>query len=436
VGRDREEDVAVRRRRVTSGSTLPRLFKCIGGAILTAYGHESEEATIGTAKHAALALRTAMTIDEANDAFAEIARGLGVPADEIGIAEAELRGFRWMPPKGAISEKALALLASGEVVATRGGHGHYEEAPEGTILAGQLDLVWSEPEPIRMIGGEMRVPPGSILYVDDYKTGEPANVDPVENNHQILGYSMLAAKFYKADRVVPIMTFTTKGQGEWDITPQPLGEAAIERVEKRIRLKLEAGGALPLVEGPHCTYCPAAAHCPANTAAIINMLGEVESYGEAPIPPERLPDMLDMKKRFGRAVEQIERVAIAIVSATKAPIDLGDGKAWGPVEATRDEIKPKVALPIIQAQLGEHADHAMGKISKASLERAIGAHHSANGIQRQKAPAMRLLLNMLRNEKAIDTVKIVEHRFHRTDLPSSPKGAGVPNALAAPDYDL
>ena len=435
----------MRQHRLVSGSTLGRLYKCVGSAALPGYGHDGEESAIGIAKHAALALRATMPVDEANEEFYNLARGLGVEEKACSIAESELRAFTWVPPKGCLVEQALALLEDGSVVAVSGGHGSYDSAPEPAILAGQIDVMWSEPEPICKVDGEWRVPAGSVLYVADFKTGVEANVEPVERNQQILGYCLLAARWLKADRAMPVVIFTKRGLGDWDVAQAPLGAAALDRIEARYRNKLveladarakfARGEPLPLVEGPQCTFCPAQSHCPANTAAIMKMLDEVDSYGDLPIPASRIGDMLQMKRRLAGAVAKIDRVAKAII-AVDGPIQLGEALAWGKVPTTKDEIDPKIALPMLQEELGEHADEALS-ISKAAIERGVAALHEATGVRRKKSPELSRIIGRLRKGGAITTVDTFEHTTFRTDLASSPKpGDGMPQALAIPDAEI
>lgn len=411
--------------RGVSASRLPLLEKCVGSAVLPTVNNISEEGAIGTAKHEHLELRATRGIEAAHAAMESICEALGLDERDAGIAAAEMRRFTWTPPAGALAEVSLCLLDDGSVVRITGGRGHYPDLPDGATLPGQVDILWSEPEPLVVSedGQTARCPEGSTLFVYDYKTGEPANITSVQRNAQLLSLGLIAQRWTGAAEAVTGIIYPRAGLGEWDMT-QPLRAAALARVESSIRAKLAAieservkyaaGEHLSLTEGSHCTYCPSGARCPAKTAMIKSIAtGEVVRNEEAALTPEQAEWIAARLPSIARFVEA-SRDALKAYVVQHGPVPMGDGVVWGPVMEEQEAISAVAAKPVLEEEIGEHAQVAVKTtMAKSAIEDAVAESHSAQGIKRQKSAAMRRILAKLHAVGAVEKIRVEKFRAYR-----------------------
>jgi len=414
-----------------SASRQPLLSKCTGSAVLPTIESENEAADEGSALHEALALRGTDSLEASLVQWPDIAQRWGLDERATAIVGARLRSFTWCPPEGALVEVGLCLLVDGSVVRTRGGRGDYPELPAGALLPGQADVIWSEPEPLDLSEpAQPRCPVGSVLVVVDYKSGDAANVTGADRNEQLLSLALLWARFTGAEAVRVAAVFPGPGNGTWDVTSL-LRAAALDRIEARIRARaarveaqraaLAAGEALELVEGPHCTYCPSEATCPAKTSRLRALLAEGSAPFEVgPLAPElaqKAAVMLPMIDALGRRM----RAALQAHVKATGPIDLGNGNEWGPVLEQKDEISYGAAYEVLRDELGPERTQAAAKISKSAIEDAIGALHEEQGIRRQKSAAMRRVLAKLHEAGAIEKVTSETFKAHRKGEPVAPQ---------------
>lgn len=418
-------------------SRQPLLAKCLGSAVLPTVEHLSEEGAVGSAKHEHLMRRATHGMQAALDSLDEIGRRWGLAERETAFMAAEMRKFRWQPPRHALTEVALCLTSDGNVVRVEGGRGHYPELPENAVFAGQIDLMWSEPEPLDCSDPNRPIcPPGSVLYVPDYKTGDEANVTPVDRNEQALGAALLGARWTRAERVVPAIIFPRPGDGEWDLGQQ-LGPGALDRIADRFskrhlrvldqRERYARGEPLELVAGPHCTWCPSASRCPAQTAQLKTILGHDAAFGDAPLTDEELAwwaARLGMIRNLG---ERVRETLESAVRARRAPIDLGDENVWGPEKKNYEEIDIAAAMPIVLDELGQEYVNEALHLSKDALGNAIARKHSDEGIRRQRTPVMRRLLARMHEAGAIRQRETVWWTKHRAKV-----AASIPEEEATP----
>jgi len=270
-----------------------------------------------------------------------------------------------------------------------------------------VDLLWSEPAPLeRHDDGRVVCPPGSLLWVVEYKSGDDVHVAPVEYNPQALGGALLAARFTGAERVVPAIVYVRKGEGLWDVLPHYLGETELVEIERELRdtarrvdeqlARLTRGEELDpraFTTGPHCTYCDAQAHCPPKTAALKRFLGEAVDFREGALREDqaiRLAEQLPQGEAFLRQV----REALQHYVEENGPVPLSDGRVWGPNPKAATSIKARVALPVLRAELGDRALDAF-TTTREAIERVVAQKLEDEKVVRGKAPAMRKVMGAL-----------------------------------------
>lgn len=410
-----------------SASRQPLLMKCIGSSVLPRVASESRAADVGTLKHEHLELRNKRGLDEALAAMTTIGARLGLPDRDVAIATALMRRFTWMPPKGAVSEIALCLMSDGRVVRVDGGQGDYD-VPDGAMLPGTIDLIWSEPEPLIVHeDGRIECPKGSLLFCADWKTGDEANVTPIERNEQVLANALMAGRFTGAERVVPTLIYPAPGDGDWEQT-DPIRVTTLARVEERLRereelaIELRAaharGEPIPLTSGPWCTYCPSSAYCPEKVAQLQAIVALQPPAAGRSFTPEEATWWADRLAMIGQLRQKASEALKAYVAATGKPIPMSNGNVWGPVFDTEEEIVPDVAMAVLREELGDGADKVLST-SKAAIERAVKADHEEKKIKRKVGPTVSRILAKLHAAGAIKQNTSVSYRAQRPALPAA-----------------
>jgi len=393
-----------------SGSSYGRVLRCAASAVLPRTQHESARADVGSALHEHLSDRIRLGLLEALDRLPILATQWRLSETDARIFEARARHFQWIPPAGAISEQALALFDDTGVRTVVGGRGEYA-LPPGALVPATIDVMWSEPEPLRWSAyqpgyGAPECPEGSVLWTVEVKTGLDVHVEPVEFNAQARLAALLAGRWTDAALVMPAVVYWRKGMGEWDVLPAPIDARgldaigievrdALDRVESQRRL-LAAGEPLELVEGSHCTYCPAEARCPAKTAMLKGYLGAPAPLGEAPLSVDearRLAVALPMMDRFVRAA----RTALRAHVAEAGPIDLGGENLWGPHEVEETRVVAALGEAVLAEEVGVWQARAAvrSELPRWAIEGAVKAHLEASGVARGVAPMMRRIYGRL-----------------------------------------
>jgi hypothetical protein len=410
---------SIRRRALWSGSSAQRVLACPASAVLPRWGRESLPADTGSAVHDHMRDRVELGLDASLERLGEVLGSWRLPEREAGIARALCVGFEFTPPRGALAEVALCLCA-GRVERIEGGRGDYLMPADG-IFPQTIDVMWSEPEPLRREGDRVVCPPGSTLWVVEYKTGDTAHVTPVAGNAQVLAGAMLAARWTGAEEVVPAVVFIEPGPGLWDVLPYALGPEELDELEQDIRdgaarvdeqgRQLEAGRELELVEGPHCTFCPALAGCPTRTASLRALLGKPARELVAPFSGDEAARLAELLPQAKALLERAEGALRAHVEAF-GPIPLAEGLVWGPEEHARDVLVPRRALPILVDELGDDAFGAV-TLSREGVERAVKARLVG---KRAAAPEVRRIMGRLAREQAIERRPETWWRAHRDDV--------------------
>lgn len=411
---------------LVTGSSLGHAEKCAAAAVLPRVGTDIPQAAFGSAGHEHVQLRAEHGVDVAMEQLPATAARWQLTEAQTGALTALLRKFEWTPPRGARAEVALCLMDDGRVVQIRGGRGEYE-LPAGGLFAMTIDLMWSDPSPLPRTDPP-RPPASSTLWVIDLKFGRDSNVPPIAGNAQALAGAVLAARWTGAERVLPGVLFVRPGKGDWDVLDHWLGPEQIDELHEqlvstlgRVReqsRKLAAGEWLDYTEGPHCEYCPSQAHCPAKTALLQRYLGspmQPSQLGElGALKPEQASALAGWLPQAERFLAQVRAALQAHVKANDgAPIDLGDGRLWGPHAVTKTVIDSRRALPVVTAQLGAGAAMEAFKVSKGGLEAVLRATPSDEPM----AARMRQLMGQLAKAEALTKVQEIWWSAYRADTP-------------------
>lgn len=205
------------------------------------------------------------------------------------------------------------------------------------------------------------------VYVGDWKFGR-SHVPAPDENMQARFNALCAARHYKRDlAVVEIVRFHEDPTKPPTRLATEMSAGELEDMVGKLRRYVQAvnkadhtmnSGRTPDVyEGTHCEYCPAFQACPAKTS-LLKQLGDVKATYRTARDLKRWNDIA--WKQLGDA-------------AKTAPVPVGDGRVWGPVETTEEVWDPVVVWAIVYELHGtEAADLAVERsASKASIERAL-----------------------------------------------------------------
>jgi hypothetical protein len=390
-----------------SASSAQRTELCPASAVMAPVEHDSEDADVGSALHEHLALRVTHGVDYAVEQLDETLARWNVGQKEAVFLRSRLMKFEWSPPPGALVEIRLALMPDGTVRRVPIDQRYLE----GAVMTGQFDVLWAEPEPLRIdeATGEPVCPEGSVLWVSDFKGGLDSWVPTIETNFQASIYTFLSARWTRARSAMPAIIFPGPGQGEWDVPQRPWGEQEIAAAGERIRAMVDsvsgasellARGELPVLrEGRHCEFCPARHGCPAKVALLRSAIAEDGhavpfAYGTLTADDAvRLAQSLGQLEQFARRAKE----ALQEHVRQRGPIPIGDGLFWGPRPQRKTKILAAIARPILEAGLGEHANTAF-EISGASIERAVTEQLESSGSSRGVAPRVRQLYAQIGEE--------------------------------------
>jgi hypothetical protein len=351
-------------------SSLGQAAVCPGSAVLP--GTEGVAGAPGNGLHEYVSILLRDGRREANAALDGI-------VDRWALGETDASIVRWRAgyfepdvPDGALSEQPLCLMEDGSVVEVEGARGVYD-MPAGGLLAGTIDLGWSEAEPLDRTATGWRAPRGSQLWAVDLKSGSEAHTPALERNWQVRGSALLLARWVGLPRrgVVGALCFLPRSKqdprgGVWKKPDVAWGAADLARFEAEIRgvvarveasrKRLEAGELPEFVTGPQCTFCKARVTCPAYAVEARAIVQASTAGGRFRLPTlaevddawlaraaTALPDI----ERAGRGLRSLLEAAVA----QRGPIPLADGRVWGPEDCGATEKFGTRAL--YQALVGE-----------------------------------------------------------------------------------
>lgn len=409
-----------------SGSGLNSAINCAASAVLwKVLGTAHSATTIGQALHEHIRQRNLYGVQEAMELLPILAQRFGLDDDEASLFIARAKAFEWSPPRGAVAELPLCLFDDGRVEIVKGGKGVYD-LPSDALIPSQIDLFWSEPTPLYVDGDRIVCPPDSVLWVVDFKSGKEDYVPAAERNAQALAGAILAARFTGAKSVIPGIVYLRKGQGIWDVPEHALDLAGIDRAqailttavhEVRAARKLHAeGGRLTFREGMHCAFCRGRNECPAHLSTLRHYLADpipVEPHALEVTQLQRLAEVEPLIRRFA---DSIRSSLLAHVQSTGEPIELSDGRVWGPYAKSVESFDVDKAIDALAVEIGSR-DEAEGiaprKLSKKKIETVIKENHARRGIRKQKSYAMKSFYGRLARADGIRRSSTVRWGVHK-----------------------
>ena len=194
----------------------------------------------------------------------------------------------------------------------------------------------------------------------DWKSGYG---DLPRENWQLRALALFAARAYgrSAAQVAIVRTWAPDR-----IRPQSFDALDLAGFASELKAMPMAWSNAPrLVQGDHCTYCPAFASCPAKLALFRQAI-------DLPTIDETNAAALYVKTEAVAQILGKLRAGLAMY-AKEHPITLPNGNIYGPVQKSRESIEPFVALSVLTELHGAIvAQAAMEmKTSKAGIERAL-----------------------------------------------------------------
>lgn len=394
-------------------SGLQRAVICTASVVIPRYDSHGSAANLGNALHEmidGMVKRNAVSLDAIADAWS-------IEGIERGRFFTLARTFRPKIPAGTASEIPFGLFEDGCAHIVEGGRGSYHDQP-GMMLAGTIDAMWSEPAPLTVdheIEG-YRCPPGSTLWVVDWKTGAENNVPPPAKNWQLRAGAVLAALHTGATRVIPAICFVDDGEGRWDIGA-PIEQDELTEIQNRLALNLQEierdaaayleGIGPRAVTGSHCEHCPARPGCPAHVAEARAMVTDYAARDlSVPLSEKEAAHLAAMLPTAEKVLDQVKK-AVRAYAVEHGPIALADGRVYGPQHAKRDTYATRPSYEALAAEIGDEAADAAFRTSKGAIYDAIGAAHDAQGIKRKKGAAAARALTKI-TETGGKTSRVVE----------------------------
>lgn len=324
-----------------SASQLTRLIKCPGSYALPSSDRDTDASQRGTEHHEVLAKR----VQEA-------------------CAELKLPG---VPVAAWRAETSFALNVSDGTVQLLGQHlgRDYSKASPFDVI-GTCDAFAVEITPQARHG-----------YVVDWKTGH-ADLGKPESSHQLLFYALCIARFFALETVT-IAFGRTYGRDPIDATPRYIAadvdiitlDAFASELIRAYHLATTAKmaavkGVQPhVVEGDHCTWCPARNSCPARMR-LVEMVARAQGISTR----EGYPVLYEFAQRLRGLLKDCEAALHAEAAAN--PIEFPDGRRWGKYTTQGNEkIDKALAQQVLIRHLPTNALEL--DVSKASIERMAKA---------------------------------------------------------------
>jgi hypothetical protein len=336
-----------------SASSLQRVDACPASAVLPRSVHDSPWSAKGTEIHAHLKrLAQGVSVDESLKQVPETWRSIcaEIPDPGKGIAEV---AFAYDVETGKVRELGRDIDRQ-----------YGKLAP--TEIPGSLDFLC-------MVG--------DVLHIDDYKSGR-TEVPPARENLQLHTQALMACRAYGASKarvsLVHIRDDGSTYRDAHDLDAFDLAEVAdrLSRLWTRVQIakKAVAQGKQPDVrEGKHCEFCPAKNACPAKVAWLVRLGAPqgIEQRFDALLTGATARQAYEVYQRAEEVMGAIRGKLYAW--ARENPIDLGDGKVFGPTTFERETIDGEVAWKALESLHGTNVAMRACELttSKAAIERAL-----------------------------------------------------------------
>lgn len=223
---------------------------------------------------------------------------------------------------------------------------------------------------------------GESVGVWDYKSGRSFVPRAIRNAQLALGALAACRTFGRTRAEVAIVHIPDDGQAwfdravldEWTLDAFAASLRPVAAAVREARERWAAQDIPNVTAGEHCRYCPATVHCPAQTA-LIRAASNPEAlrleYARA-LTPERAREAY-AKWRMLKEIVNLVGDALESFTYDTGPINLGDGRMYGPHESSRDSVDGQIAHSVLERMHGrDTADAACSfKSSKAAIEEAL-----------------------------------------------------------------
>ena len=369
-----------------SASMWNRVRHCPASLVLptTLDISSSDAAARGTAIHAYLE----RVSNEDSEAMARVAEEYRPYCETLDLDDLPLGA-------GFVAEAAFALdLSTGEARVM--GHGldrGYQKTLKPVEIPGTADVVQVGPDHV---------------YVGDYKTGRSVHV--ARDSWQMKMLGLMAARAYgKSSAVVEIIQLMEDGsvyknQAEWDEWDLQEIFARVFHVAGLVRGLRDRGDltASDVVEGDHCQWCPAFSSCPAKIALLNHLVTTdekaIKSGVHSRLTMANAHEAYTMWRRMKKIVDEVGAALHAY--AKRAPIDLENGKVYGPVETVRESLDPQTTVDVVKKQLGEQYAMSAVKFSVTKTSVTNAARAAWKDKPEDDRPTLKAITNDLMGEIA------------------------------------
>lgn len=293
---------------------------------------------------------------------------------------------------------------------------------DSTQFAAEVAFAWDISGKARVLGHDIGRDYGSIteteipLTVDvvgvaddhvvvvDYKTGH-GEVTPARDNPQLQLGALAAARAYNKKSAVVLLIYVREDRpafidraefDEWQLEDFSERFAVGAVAVARARYQVSKGETPDVNLGSHCRYCQVA-NCPGRQALIRSVVSD-PAHWQRDITDALTPE------NAAEAYERLQQVRDAIASVTRAihayaehnPIDLGDGRWFGPQTSKRESVDGEAVYETMLGMYGQKvADMAVSRDStKKAIKEAL--RHRANLVGESLASVERAYFEVLR----------------------------------------
>ncbi len=211
------------------------------------------------------------------------------------------------------------------------------------------------------------------VFIADWKSGWSRRT-AAKDSLQLRFYALAAARAYGRTRAIVQMIrvfddgATWKDEASFDAFD--LDSFALDLAALASGVEVERGlyveGVEPdMVEGAHCTWCPAFSRCPAKVALLM-----APPYIE--ITPEGAATAYEKFRLYKQALDRAAEILKDYARAN--PIPLPDGTVYGPRYDSTKRLDGRVAASVLREFFGDSAEAGIDvEVTQASIKRAIDA---------------------------------------------------------------
>lgn len=377
-------------------SSLPRLRRCLGSAVLP----WTEEKHAGTARGTALHLLPENIIagDTREQALEKVPPEWRADAEEVDTEPFEMLagarvevGMAWHPATG--EARILGERMSREQA----------RAAASALGPGWMPMVVD-------VLGSIASASNEVLIID-WKHGRGEDLGPAADHWQLLTYAAVAMLALGASRA---RCFLAKWRGaRWTWDPAELdvldARAHLDQVQARLQEAADArahylrSGELPILSrGPWCLWCPSQRSCPAVAAMLVAAVrGEPALATGRPVAELTLANAGALLARL-REIDKIVSQSISDLNALarREPLPMPDGRLYSPPD--RPRVEPESAHSVLARMYGQgFADMAIPTTRVASLATI------RNAVKDVLLPARRLLVQQGRVPRERATLRVM-----------------------------